>query len=273
MPVPSKMPTKLLVSTDLDATLLDHQTYRYDAALSAIAQLKSYGCPIVFNSSKTRAEQVLLRAELALSAPFIVENGSAVVVPSGQLGKADIKVFGPDYETLIAQIAQLREQKGYRFRGFSDLEAAALAELTGLSIEQASAAKQRSGSEPLEWQDSEAAYQQFVSDLASLGLATTQGGRFRHVMAGSDKGQALSWLVERYRSAYPEVRWVVVALGDSPNDVPMLQAADVGVRIPNPHRAPFEISGVARLVQPEASGPKGWAEAIAVLIEEYVLNQ
>lgn len=264
--------TKLLVATDLDATLLDHHTYRYDAALEAIAQLKSHSCPIVFNSSKTCAEQLLLRQELKLSAPFIVENGSAVVMPAGQLGEETerVKVFGPSYDTLTAQLNQIKAQKGYQFRGFADMDAASLAELTGLTLDQASAAKQRTGSEPLEWLESEARYQQFVADVVALGLQTTQGGRFRHVMSGSDKGQALRWLVSGYRSAYPNIHWVVVALGDSPNDVPMLQIADVGVRIPNPNRAPFEISGVKHLVQPKASGPAGWAEAILPLIEAYV---
>ncbi|MFK8186455.1 MAG: HAD-IIB family hydrolase [Phormidesmis sp.] len=265
--------TKLLVATDLDATLLDHQTYSYEAALLAIAQLKSHGCPIIFNSSKTRAEQALLREELGLIAPFIVENGSAVIIPPGQLQESteQVKVFGPTYETLTSHIAQLREQKGYCFQGFADLDADTLANLTGLTPSKAAAAKQRTGSEPLQWQDTEPAYEQFVADLTALGLQTTQGGRFRHVMANSDKGQALTWLVSQYQAAYPDTHWVVVALGDSPNDMPMLQTADVGVRIPNPHRAPFEVSGVKRLLQPEGTGPAGWATAIAQLIEEYML--
>ncbi|MEM6451535.1 MAG: HAD-IIB family hydrolase [Cyanobacteria bacterium P01_D01_bin.105] len=272
MTEPSQKLTKLLVATDLDATLLDHQTYRYAAALPAIATLKSHGCPIIFNSSKTRAEQALLREELGLSDPFIVENGSAVIIPAGQLKNTaeQVKVFGPTYETLTAQIAALRAEKSYQFQGFVDLDTVTLANITGLTPEKAEAAKQRSGSEPLQWQDSEAAYEAFVADLKSMGLQTTQGGRFRHVMANSDKGQALSWLVNRYRAAHPETKWIVVALGDSPNDMPMLQMADVGVRIPNPHRAPFEVSGVKRLIQPEATGPAGWATAIAQLVREYI---
>lgn len=265
MSLTAQKSANLLIVTDLDATLLDHQTYSYKAAMPAIEQLKDRGCPIIFNSSKTRAEQALLRAELGLEAPFIVENGSAVIVPAGQLGERaeQVKVFGLAYAELVAKLNELRSQQNYQFRGFSDLDAAELAEITGLSLDRASAAKQRSAAEPLEWQDSEAAYEQFVEEVTALGLKTTQGGRFRHVMAHSDKGKALKWLTERYRAVFPQTQWTVVALGDSPNDVPMLQAADIGVLIPNPHRAPFEISGVKHLVRPAAAGPAGWAEAIA----------
>ncbi|MEO0354349.1 MAG: HAD hydrolase family protein, partial [Cyanobacteria bacterium P01_A01_bin.3] len=76
---------KLLVFTDLDATLVDHQTYSYEAALPAIARLKQLDYPIIFNSSKTIAEQQHLRAELDIQTPFIVENGAAVVIPPGTL--------------------------------------------------------------------------------------------------------------------------------------------------------------------------------------------
>ncbi|MEL6319255.1 MAG: mannosyl-3-phosphoglycerate phosphatase, partial [Cyanobacteria bacterium J06626_14] len=70
MAISASKGTKLLVATDLDATLLDHQTYSYDAALPAIESLKANGCPLIFNSSKTQAEQTVLRAVLNIDDPF-----------------------------------------------------------------------------------------------------------------------------------------------------------------------------------------------------------
>ena len=269
---------KLLVATDLDAILLDHQTYDYAPALPAIAQLKAHGCPIVFNSSKTQAEQRILREALGIAAPFIVENGAAVVIPPGQLDvpanapAPEVKTFGPAHSDLLVHIQRLRQQHGNQFKGFSDLTAEAVAQLTGLSVEAAGAAKQRAGSEPLQWNDTEAAFEAFSAALADVGLQTTRGGRFRHVMAEANKGKALQWLVARYQAVFPQVAWTVVALGDSPNDLPMLQVADVGVAINNPHRDPFEIVGVPRLLRPEPPGPAGWAMAIARLCEEILVG-
>ncbi len=267
-------PRNWLVATDLDATLLDHQTYSYEAALPALEQLKRQGSPVIFNSSKTLEEQIVLREALDIQAPFIIENGSAVVIPPGQLdhpataAQALVQVFGPTYAELTTQLNHLRQQHGFRFRGFADLSAENIAEITGLSVPAATAAKQRSGSEPLCWDDSESADQRFVVALAELGLQTTQGGRFRHVMAMTDKGKALKWLLGRYQAIFPDVAWRVVALGDSPNDLPMLRVADIGVLIPNPHRARFEIPEIPNLVMPAQSGPAGWSESILALLQK-----
>lgn len=264
---------KLLIATDLDATLLDHQTYQYEAALPAIALLQEKGYPIVFNSSKTIAEQTQLRQEIGIRAPFIVENGAAVVIPSGQLDCPEsssdrVQYFGSSYEDITRKLAQLRQQGAYQFRGFADLSAAEVVEYTGLALEQAVAAKQRSGSEPLLWEDDEASYLDFAAAVVSLGLQNTRGGRFRHVTAKTDKGKALNWVVEGYKQTFPEVDWTVVALGDSPNDVPMLKVADIAVWVANPHRTHFFPDGIEGWRRPTHIGPAGWAESIFAIVRE-----
>lgn len=263
---------KLLVFTDLDGTLLDHLSYDYAPARPAIAQLQAQGHPLILNSSKTQAEQTALRAELGNTAPFVVENGAAIACPpetpghTGTAAAPTLHVLAAAYDEIRAVLQRLRQDRGYRFRGFGDLAAAAIAELTGLSQTAAVAAKQRNGSEPLLWEDSEAARQDFIAQVEASGLQVTQGGRFLHVMGKTDKGAGVRWLSAQYRRAFPQVDWQVVALGDSPNDVPMLQAADVGVLIANPHRTAFPVPGVSHLLRPDAPGPTGWAAAIAQLL-------
>jgi len=265
---------KLLVFTDLDGTLLDHETYDYQPALMALARLAAEGHGLVLNSSKTQAEQMTLRAALGNEAPFVVENGAAIVCPVGMPGhdgrspSPTRHLLAADYGYIRQVLETLRQAHGYQFRGFGDLAAGAIAQLTGLSVEAAAAAQERIGSEPLLWDDSDNARAAFIQGITAAGLQVTQGGRFLHVMGTTDKGAGVRWLGDRYRQAFPEITWRVVALGDSPNDLPMLQAADVGVLIANPHRNDFVVSGVARLLQPEAAGPTGWGWAIAHLLNE-----
>ena len=52
----SKKDYHLLVFTDLDGTLLDHETYSFELALPAIDVLKEKNIPLIFCTSKTRAE-------------------------------------------------------------------------------------------------------------------------------------------------------------------------------------------------------------------------
>lgn len=63
-----------------------------------------------------------------------------------------------------------------------------------------------------------------------------------------------------------------IALGDAPNDVEMLEAADQGVVIANPHAAPIpllkgEASG--RIIRMADAGPKAWNAAILAHLARY----
>ena len=77
-----------LVVTDLDGSLLDHHDYSYAPALPVLQVLEEMRVPVVFASSKTRAEMLALRKELGNEHPFIVENGAAVLIPEGYFLKA-----------------------------------------------------------------------------------------------------------------------------------------------------------------------------------------
>jgi len=73
--------TKLVIYTDLDGSLLDHDSYSHAAADALLAELEVHGVPVIIASSKTRSEQIALRNELSNHHPFIVENGAAVFIP------------------------------------------------------------------------------------------------------------------------------------------------------------------------------------------------
>ncbi|WP_413699484.1 HAD hydrolase family protein [Psychromonas sp. KJ10-10] len=70
------MNKKRLVFTDLDGTLLGHYTYQTEPAEETITALKFHDIPIIPNSSKTLQEIVLIRQQLDLMSPFIIENGA-----------------------------------------------------------------------------------------------------------------------------------------------------------------------------------------------------
>ncbi len=123
----------LLVFTDLDATLLDHETYDWRPAQPALDELRRRGIPVIFNSSKTKAEQLALRAEIGNEHPFIVENGAAVYFPRDYFGpqpdgvEADgelqLKRFGASRTAILALLAELRAE-GYAFEGLCRLDTA-----------------------------------------------------------------------------------------------------------------------------------------------------
>ena len=73
----------LLVFTDLDGTLLDHDDYGFAPALPALERLRAAAVPLIPTTSKTLAETARLSRALGNGHPCIVENGSAICVPEG----------------------------------------------------------------------------------------------------------------------------------------------------------------------------------------------
>ncbi len=71
---------KLVVFSDLDGTLLDHDAYSWDAAKPALDRLAERDIPVVLASSKTAREVEILQEQMGLSGrPAIVENGAGVI--------------------------------------------------------------------------------------------------------------------------------------------------------------------------------------------------
>ncbi|MFY0691677.1 MAG: HAD hydrolase family protein [Paracoccaceae bacterium] len=246
----------ILVFSDLDGTLLDHETYRWDAAEPALARLRAMGAGLVLATSKTAAEVAPLRAELGFSAwPAIVENGGGILEPGDQALQ--------DYSAYQSIRGILRTLPP-GFLGFGDMTAQEISALTGLTLAAADRAKQRQFSEPGIWRGSADAYEGFVDAARQAGLSAQTGGRFLSLSFGETKADCLDRLIDRFAPRCS------VALGDAPNDLGMLQRADIGIIVANRSGTgvpalPGEATGRIRRTVDE--GPKGWAVAMTEILD------
>lgn len=261
-----------VVFTDLDGSLLDHDTYDWRPAGPWLARLSHAGIPVIPVTSKTRAELLPLRLELGLrTSPFVAENGAVIgLPPAWQHARLDrnpndveglcIKTPSLDIGFIRQRLEVLRERLGLAFRGMTDMHLEEIMSHTGLSEPQARQARVREGSEPLLWQDSEAALARFIQALDNDGLRLVRGGRFLHVMGRVHKGDAMQWLVDRF-VALRGARPLTLGLGDGPNDIPLLESVDVAVLIRGRHGQPVEVNA-ERLYHTDGYGPEGWAEGL-----------
>ena len=248
------------VVTDLDGTLMDHH-YDWSAAMDAIRCLQRHGIPVIPCTSKT-AEEVLRFRELAdLHDPFIVENGGAIYGESatGELWQQDL---GPSWRQLRPQLADLEHELGEPLPALDDLSDAEAVRFLGLSGEALKQAQRRQCSVPfVSPKTPESRHRlQVLAEMRQLGVV--QGNRLGHLLgAGVSKGQALKTL--KQRQGVPDVK--VLALGDSPNDLPLLDVSDCAVVVPGaagPH--PRLLAGVAEGRYQLASAPhgEGWSAAV-----------
>ena len=271
------MNRKLIVFTDLDGSLLDHCNYEWQAAKPALEKLGSRGFPLVFASSKTFAEIRKLRDETDNRHPAIIENGTAVAVPAGYFDKNpetneeyEIQRFAKPYKEIVNVIHSLRDRYGYRFRGFSDMSVQEIRDITSLNQERAIAAKAREATEPIIWNDAQTRLDEFRVRLEQQDLTLTRGGRFHHVMSPVNKGRAVGWLLGQYREHDPDVEWISIGLGDSDNDIEMLQQVDYPVLVNNPHIRQPDLSELDNLTRSRLPGPQGWNESVLRLITKLV---
>ena len=255
----------LLVFTDLDGTLISHTGYRWDAAMPALDALRSIGAGIIMASSKTAPEIIALRQKLDLEDwPAIVENGAGVLGPRS-------RTCPPidDYVALRSVLDQIPADLRRQYRGFGDMDVAEIAKTTGLTTQDAALASKRSFSEPGLWSGTAQQRDAFLSALAPHGVAAREGGRFLTLSFGKTKADQMEKIIETYRPRH------TIALGDAPNDVEMIEAADFGVIIANPHRSALpELEGETqgRIVRTTLAGPEGWNKAVLELIDKLELK-
>lgn len=272
LPMPS-----LIIFSDLDGTLLDHDTYRWEEALPALERCRISGVPVVLVSSKTRAEMEPLRKKMGIEAPFVTENGGGIFFPPGLAEEPPAETvesnglrkwrLGKDYAAVVKALKEIALELDLSVKGFSDMEPAEISRLTGLGVNESRLAAKREFDEPfiapfLEPSDE----RKLQLAAARRGLSITSGGRFHHLFGHGGKGAAMEKLIRWYRTGSSGA--VTAALGDSPNDFPMLELADHSFLVRSHRFFPelaHRIKGLKTTVKP---GPAGWNIAVIQLLDK-----
>ncbi|MDY7035802.1 MAG: HAD hydrolase family protein, partial [Thermodesulfobacteriota bacterium] len=179
----------IVIFTDLDGTLLDQISYGWEDAKPALNLCKRLHIPVVPVSSKTGAEIDAIRCKLGLTSPFISENGGGIFFPTGgdyrppsgtiiayDIGKWSL---GVPYDFVVRAFREIRNELGWKLRGFSEMTPEEISHLTGLDLETSLLASEREYDEPF------IVLEQDTPDINALhaaarrrGLKITTGGRF-----------------------------------------------------------------------------------------------
>jgi mannosyl-3-phosphoglycerate phosphatase len=268
---------KLIIFTDLDGTLLDRDTYSFDAARQALHLIRSKNIPLILSSSKTRAEIEIYRKQLENGHPFISENGGAVFIPKGyfsfpypynkELNEYFVLELGTSHPRIIEALESIIKETGIPIKGFSDLSEEEISSLCGLSLEEAELAKRREYDEPFLIEDGEKEIEIVKRKAEEKEMNCLWGGRFHHMVGKNDKGKAVEILKELYENQFFSIS--TVGIGDSMSDVPMFFAVDHPILLkgeggPSPEKLP----PVQNLTVVKGTGPLAWNEIILKIVTE-----
>ena len=272
------MTPAIIIFSDLDGTLLDHTSYSFEAALPALQLIHQRKIPLILVSSKTREEMHNYQRRLDLeAAPFVVENGSAIIGPrdffSGVRQKKviehmDCLILGKTYSEIKSNLQEISLKHRYTIRGFHNATLEEIQEKTRLSNKDAKMAMKREFSVPLFFDDQAEKILRQEKDKYQLQILL--GGRFMHLLGMTDKGKAVRLILNQYREKNPGLVIKSIVLGDSLNDEAMLQAADYPVLVKKKdgfHEKRIKIEG---LIHSPGIGPHGWNQSLMNLLNEGV---
>ena len=148
---------QLIVITDVDRVLFETNA-NPGPSLTRLRRIGRQGIPVILWSSRTRAELEWVRAELGISDPFFVENGSALYLPRNyfaavplvayDVGEHHVLEFGCSHRQAVRQLHTIATQLGIATIGWSEQSVSDIAREGGISRACAPLAKLRRHDEP-----------------------------------------------------------------------------------------------------------------------------
>ena len=219
--------SSIWIVTDVDGTLMDHQ-YDLTPARAKIVDLQRLSIPVILCTSKTAAEVNIIRKDLNLSDPYIVENGAAIY--GEELYKVNGKIIlGEKYEILEDILNSISHEIDYKLVPLNNLSDSEATELTGLKGNSLDLMRDRHWSMP--FLNPPSALEEKINECSTrFNVEIFKGNRMSHLLSiNSNKGKAINAL----KSYSKNENVKIIGLGDSPNDLPLLKNADFKIVIPS----------------------------------------
>ena len=224
---------QLVIFSGLDGRFLDYHSYAFGEPLSAFHECLSAAVPIIFCSSKTRAEIQPLLRELGGPGPLIPDNGGAVFPRSyfpfpfdfhfGVNGYGVI-LLGSRYAALTLTLDALSRGLRIPIRAVHQMTPLQIAEETGFADSKAELAWVREYDEPFTFcKGTTRDVDRLQRAVELLGLRCTTGGQRWHSCAEPDgeyDPAVLHALPGVQRSPLPGPRGWTVSVGHLLADLP-----------------------------------------------------
>ena len=216
----------LWVVSDVDGTLMDH-SYDLTPAIETIKTLKKLSIPVILCTSKTASEVKVIRKELNITDPYIVENGGAIYGESLKRVNGEI-ILGIKYESLEEILNFISNEIDYKLVPLNNLTDQEATQLTGLKGNSLNLMRDRHWSMPFLNPPN------FLEEKINIcckkfNVDVFKGNRMSHLLStNSNKGKAIKALKK-----YSNIKNIkIIGLGDSPNDLPLLLNSDIRIVIP-----------------------------------------
>ncbi len=256
--------SKYWVVTDLDGTLMD-ENYDISPAKKTLELLSELNIPVIPCTSKTASEVRYFRKENGLFDPFIVENGSAVYGFNASRSSEWELILGKSYKELRNILKNISNTLNFHLTPLNDLNQNQIFELTGLKEQAIIRALDRHWSVPF-LNPPDEIFEKVKLICDNYNVHVFKGNRMSHLLSSnSHKGEAVNKLKVYLNNK--DVR--IIALGDSQNDLPLLEYADISIVVPGkngPNK--YLQNGIDKNLFRLADAPhaRGWSNSVEDVI-------
>ena len=264
--------SQILIFTDLDGSLLDHNNFEFREIQNFILKCIKNGIKIIPNTSKTKIEIQVFIDQLGQNLPFIVENGAAIhnlnLIHSKIKINDNSLVFSRSLSEILKQFKKnipMDFQKRCMF--LKDMTSTEQMKILGLNKKYLPFALNRDYSMPLVFDGSREIINEFTRHLKKIGMKLHEGGRIYNICDDCSKGKAMTTLIEMLKNEF-KCKTHTIVVGDSPNDISMLNVCDQPCVIPLPNKKNLSFLKDQKLIRATQTAPKGWEEVVRASLKK-----
>ena len=225
--------TSVVIFTDLDGTLLNRDTFKFDEIKDYIKNLINNGITIIPNTSKTNAELYNFIKELGINIPFIAENGSAIHgLNLINKNLPDEIILGREKE-LILKIFKKETPENLRTK-----------------CKFISKMEQKKN---------------FFNIIKNIGLSLHEGGRVINLCDKVSKVKAMNRVVKILKKTEGIVK--TIGVGDNYNDLEMLKNSDFPCLVFN-DKFLLDTININNCIVSKNLAPNGWLEVVKMALDK-----
>ena len=264
--------TQILIFTDLDGSLLNHNNFEFREIKNFILNCIKNGIKIIPNTSKTKSEIEVFLDQLGQNLPFVVENGAAIHNLDLVHRKFKFKNNSLVFSRSVNEILELFEKRipielKKRCSFLKDMSSIEQMKILGLNKKYLPFALNREYSMPLVFDGSKELVNKFTVLLKKIGMKLHEGGRIYNICDDCSKGKAMITLIEKLKNEF-DFNSHTIVIGDSPNDISMLNVSDQPCIIPLPNKKNLCLLKDKKIIRATQTAPQGWEEVVRASLKK-----
>ena len=252
---------KILIFTDLDGSILDRDTFKFDQIKQYMKKVLNSGILIIPNSSKTESEIVEFNQELGENLAYISENGSVInglnLLNSNFPNKI---ILSREKEELVEVFKnKVPENLQNKCKFISNLKKKDQINTFGLGETKLKYALDRKYTEPFLFEGRKNEKKELTKILKKNSLTIQEGGRVINLCDNVNKVKSMNKILKIYKKIESNIE--VIAVGDNYNDLDMLKNSDLPCLVFNDQFKEDQIN-IDNLIISNRPSPEGWADVV-----------